>query len=223
MIVDLPFTQSLTGDMIHISNQNGQIQGTFNTSKSLYLSTHNAPINVHASLTNNNAGPFDTTQLIMRTTNGYAPQPSLPVQKLILWLCSRISSDITLSSRAQDRTGGQFRVNAHTSNAPLELIFVDAPVDSMLTTSAQTENAPARVVLHKTYEGAFDLVSSTFFRPEVQWDDVEDPKGTGRSRTVAIEPGVSSTAVRGSVTWEERPGAGNVSVRTSNSPLRLLL
>ena len=63
--------------MIHISNQNGQIEGTFNTSRTLNLLTHNAPINVHANLINNNRGLFDTTQIYMRTTNGYAFVQSL--------------------------------------------------------------------------------------------------------------------------------------------------
>ena len=110
-----------------------------------------------------------------------------------------------------------------TSNAPLHLQFFDAPVDSALGLQAETSNSPAEVSLHKTFEGEFELASSLFFVPEVQWHPVDDPAGRGRERRVSVGQ-VSRSHVRGNVGWDEDGGRrGDVSVKTSNAPLRLFL
>ena len=60
----------------------------------------------------------------------------------------------------------------------------------------------------------------------VGWNqDIEDPAGRGRERTVKVNA-VKDSLLTGDVFWgekdaKERPGT--VSVETSNSPLRLLL
>ncbi|KAI0740773.1 hypothetical protein C8Q76DRAFT_791175 [Earliella scabrosa] len=193
---------SVAGDNIRVGATNGSIRGSFNTSTVLELRTANAPIEVFAGLMNGNERP---TTLALETSNG------------------RIESTVALASNTSSNTHGKYTVNVRTANAPLHLTFVDAPVASALTLDAHTSNSPARVVLHKTYEGAFDLLTSMFFRPEVKWSPVEDPAGRGRQRDVRFST-IGRGQVRGLVAWdEEGESRGTVKVETSNSPLQLTL
>ncbi|KAG6862820.1 hypothetical protein C0991_010035, partial [Blastosporella zonata] len=66
-----------------------------------------------------------------------------------------IKSVLTLEAANDSETGGKFKVAAHTANAPLDIYFPDAPVDSVLDLSAHADAGPAAVELHKTYEGSF--------------------------------------------------------------------
>ena len=131
---------------------------------------------------------------------------------------------MTLQSTTASSTGVTFGVSAHTSNAPLALTVVDAPLEHTLALNARTSNSPARVTLHTTYEGTFEARSSRWFRPTVEWDaEAKDPAGEGRNRRVQVRR-VRGESVEGSAAWaeggEER---GHVVVETSNSPLRLKL
>ncbi|KAI0800247.1 hypothetical protein C8Q74DRAFT_1364019 [Fomes fomentarius] len=196
---------SVAGDTIKVLAANAVICGTFNTSTELELVTSNAPITVRANLLNGDTGR--PTSLLLKTANG------------------QIEGSISLASNTSDATKGNYSVTARTSNAPLHLSFVNAPVEHWLTLEAHTANAPAEVTLHKTYEGKFDLASSPFFRPVVSWgDDVEDPKGQGRKRFMHVETD-SRNHVRGLAVWglEAKEPRGSVQVETSNSPLHLTL
>ncbi|KAI1790402.1 hypothetical protein LXA43DRAFT_513251 [Ganoderma leucocontextum] len=196
--------ESLRADAIKIESRIGPITGTYNATRVLVLDTANAPIMVRANLL---GGDDHVVRLFIKTSNGL------------------IDSQVGLYSNASDATGGTFVVSARTANSPLKLTFVDAPVDSALHATMGTSNSPAQVTLHETYEGSFSLLSSTFFRPAVEWDkDPEDPAGRGRERTVKVNA-VKDSLVTGDVFWGEKEAKekGSVSVETSNSPLRLIL
>ena len=139
-------------------------------------------------------------------------------------LFSVIDSQIGLYSNTSDATKGEFHLDVRTSNSPLQVAFVDTPVDSSLYAVVHTSNSPAQVTLHRAFEGAFSLLGMPFPRPIVQWDtSVEDPAGRGRERTVRVD-GVQGSLVYGKVFWgDEGVRNGTVQVETSNSPLRLLL
>ena len=134
---------------------------------------------------------------------------------------SHVNTDVTLATNTSDGTHGQYHVTTRTSNAPLRLTVLDAPVDSVLTASAHSSNSPVHVTLHETYEGSFDASASSWFHPEVRWKPVEDPAGRGRQRYVQVESDKRSH-VRGFAFWDlESKERGSVTLDTSNSPLRL--
>jgi len=118
-----------------------------------------------------------------------------------------------------------FDIVARTSNSPLTVSHLAMPVDAILHLDAQTSNSPARVDLHPAYEGTF-VAQSSIFKPTVEASDVEDPANRGRKREVDIRR-IHSGAVSGSVVWvpsENRDGkAGDVVLKTSNSPARLTM
>ncbi|KAI0755025.1 hypothetical protein C8Q80DRAFT_1117540 [Daedaleopsis nitida] len=195
---------SLRGNRIWFSSRNGVIEGNFTASDLLDLHTANAHIDVHAELINGNAS---TTRLFLTTSN------------------ARINGEITLISNTSAATEGNFHVVARSLNAPLKLAFEDAPVDSSLTVTASTSNSPARVALHSTFEGVFDLMSSSIFRPEVDLGPVDDPAERGRTRQVRFST-QKGTRRSGSVSWGKGDGAtsgGRVVVETTNAPLSLVL
>jgi len=115
-----------------------------------------------------------------------------------------------------------FTVDASTSNAGLDLTFLSAPADSALLMTASTSLKPARVKLHETYQGTFN-VKTSLSAAKVEYDPCQtDPAGEGRSRTVEIRRKWS--AVEGSATWsEEGLELGSVAVRTSWFPVTLTL
>ena len=142
----------------------------------------------------------------------------------VFYVCSRIDSSVHLQSNTSSASGGKYDVLAHTSNGPLDLSVLDAPVDHTLALDAQTSNVGARVSLHKTFEGSFDLQSSRWFRPTVEWDkDVEDPAGKDRTRSVEFHS-IRGGSAQGNAWWEKgNENKGSAKVVTSNAPLRLQL
>jgi hypothetical protein len=139
--------------------------------------------------------------------------------------CSVLHSNFTLVADTDDQIGGAFNVSARTSNSPLNIGFNAAPVDSRLHLDARTSNSPARVSLHPTFEGAFELATGRWFTHHVEErEDVEDPAGKGRKRYVVltlVRPGMG----RGTVSWgsPNDHGPGKVTLRTSNSPVALVV
>ena len=115
-----------------------------------------------------------------------------------------------------------FAVDAATSVSVLDLTFLSAPVNSALSLTASTSLAPARVKLHETYQGSFNLKTS-LSSPKVEYDPRQaDPAGEGRSRKVDIR--WMRPLVEGSATWsEEGLELGSVDVETSLSPAFLAL
>ncbi|KAG5650856.1 hypothetical protein H0H81_010736 [Sphagnurus paluster] len=194
--------KSLNADKATIETRNSPIDGNFNVTSSLKLLTANAHVNVNVNLYNDEEK--EITHLQIGTSN------------------SDIKGTLTLQSA--QRTRGKFQVTATTSNAPIDLHFSDAPVDSTLLLDAHTSNAPANVKLHETFEGAF-TASSSLKRPTVFWQGhTADPAGKGRERKVSID--VRGTTVSGSVRWEgenNKEVLGDVRVGTSLAPLTLRL
>ncbi|KAF8959957.1 hypothetical protein BDZ97DRAFT_1761106 [Flammula alnicola] len=181
-----------------IATTNGPIRGTFSTTTSLLLTTTNSPIQVFAGLESNGTHP----SFVARTTNGL------------------IEATVNLSSSSGE--GGSFDVSTTTTNSPVYVTFPDAPVDSNLLLEAKTTNSPAKVFLHPTYEGSFDLQTSSVFRSELNvHHDVTDPSGKERKRDVQINT-VGRGHTHGSVKWVEEDkkheSAGAVVIRTTNSP-----
>jgi hypothetical protein len=141
---------------------------------------------------------------------------------------SILSTDFSLFSTSENKTGGAFTLKTLTSNSPLQVNFPDHPPDAVLRFDAHTTNSPALVRLHPLFEGIFKLEGSVFpagVSPDL---DVEDPTGRGRKRDVSVRTvGHGAAVVHGHAAWvpEDPEGApaGKVEVSTKNSPLHLWL
>ncbi|ETW74815.1 hypothetical protein HETIRDRAFT_482614 [Heterobasidion irregulare TC 32-1] len=195
--------QSIDAYRAKISTENAAIRGSFNVSTSLELATSNAPIEADVSLYNSQSN--HATSLRLATRNG-------PIKAAL-----RLYTDSLRSS---------FKVDATTSNSPLTITNNVSPPDSILRLSAETSNSPAHVLLASAYEGTFS-VGTSLFSPVVDRNTrKEDPSGRGRERSVNVR-NVRGGVVEGAVSWEPselpRGGAGEVSLRTSNSPVTLIL
>jgi len=163
----------LSVDRGQLRTENNAIIGNFTATELLVLETRNSPIVVNVTLANDpekkpsdDEGDDDISKLFIKTSN------------------SPVHGNISLLATSKDLSGGKFSVEAFTSNSPLRVGFADAPVDSTLHFVGLTSNSPAVAVMHPTFQGDF-LVKSTLFGPKIDiTEDVEDPKGEGRSRTV---------------------------------------
>lgn len=168
------------------------------------------------------------TNLYMHNSNGYVSLlPHRCVLISSIYWHSPIVSNISLHSGHESGTGGHFTAFMGTSNSPLDIAVVDAPVDHTLVMTADTRNSPARVMLHKTYEGSFKLSSPPFFQlPTIQiTEDVDDPAGWGRSRNVAMSK-LTGGVAEGSARWlpaDRTTPTGSVRISTSNLGLDLSL
>ena len=164
-------------DRGHLRTEHNVIVGNFTATELLVLETRNSPIAVNVTLTNDPSKDLSGddgdelasfSKLFIKTSN------------------SPVHGNITLLADTKDLSGGKFSVDAFTSNSPLHVGFADAPVDSTLRFIGLTSNSPAVAVMHPTFQGDF-LVKSTLFGPKVDiTQDVEDPKGEGRTRTVDV-------------------------------------
>ncbi|OCH93507.1 hypothetical protein OBBRIDRAFT_790223 [Obba rivulosa] len=195
---------SLAARQAVLRTSNGRISGVFNTSSSLHLGTSNAPIDVDVRMLNADNGK--ATELNMRTSN------------------SRVDAVTELISTTSSGTNGIFKIDARTSNSPLDVSTKSAPVDHVLYFTARTSNAPASASLHSTWEGAFRIQTSQH-TPTVDPDtEVPDPKGKERRRDVVVRS-VRKGVVEGSAAWtpKEEHRLGEVKIRTSNAPLKLRL
>ncbi|KAF9464007.1 hypothetical protein BDZ94DRAFT_532508 [Collybia nuda] len=183
---------SLSATKALVKTSHAKIEGTFNTSSALELSTFNAPIKVNVGLLNKNTP--DKTKLSMNTNRG------------------PITATISLVSTTKTR--GQFNVSATTSLDALALTFTEAPVDSILSLNARSSFAPVTVKLHETYEGAINVVTS-LSRAEIVVDEsVEDPAGRRRMRAFNVWR-MGKSHIQASVTWMPGTKLGSVNVETS--------
>jgi hypothetical protein len=141
---------------------------------------------------------------------------------------SVLLAKLALISTHEDQMGGTFHVDAETSNLPLGLNITDQAPDSQFQLRAHTTNAPARVQLHPSFEGSFEIRTSVLPAAVTPDEDVEDPASRGRTRRVDVKNvGRGARIVHGDVAWipqdEEVAPAGKVKVSTTHAPLLLLL
>jgi len=192
---------SLSATEVRLATSSAKIEGTFNTSSSLDLSTANAPINVTVGLSNGKG--TEATRLTMRTTN------------------AAIGAKMSLVSG--EKTGGEFIISGTTAVGPVDMIVTEAPVGSSISLKARTALAPATVKMHPAYEGEF-ILSTSLRGVSLSVDEkVEDPAGKERKRSVDIRR-VGSSRVTGSVSWSpEGKHLGFVNVETSMAPAVLEL
>ncbi|KAG6906538.1 hypothetical protein DXG01_013416 [Tephrocybe rancida] len=192
------YVESLEAEKSSVITANGPIEGHFHVSSSLALLTSNAPVKVQVSMFNNDD---DFTTLDIGTVNG------------------AVEADLSLESA--NETGGKYKLTAKTANAPLDLHFSDAPVDSVLNVNAHTAVAPATITLHKTYEGTY-TASTSLSRPRVIYEhEEEDPAGKGRQRKINWQ--IRGSTVSGSARWgdDDKELLGSVGVHTSLAPVTL--
>jgi len=204
------FTKRVT-----IENANGDIDGWFNATDSLNLKTVNAKIQVIAFL--GQSREADVTNISMANANG------------------PISSDIILYIPGPPHLNfsGKYNVVAENANAPSQIRFRSAPVNSVLNVNVTSETTLAQsyVKLHDTFEGSFMLRSMPYISPVVDQpvDKVEDPAGWGRERRVEFsEEGAG--VVKGSIAWigqdgkkDEKREVGSVAITMPFGGTRLIL
>jgi hypothetical protein len=141
--------------------------------------------------------------------------------------CSPVLAQLALISTREDGTNGVFFVHTRTSGSPLALNFTEQPPNALLKLEAHTSESLARVHLHPSFEGTFNL-RSPFYPPFVsENDDVEDPAGRDRKRVVDVKTVDHGSRVHGDVEWVPKDGAvapaGKVEISTTLSPLHLFL
>ncbi|KAI1788343.1 hypothetical protein LXA43DRAFT_1025928 [Ganoderma leucocontextum] len=198
--------ESLAGDNVSFVTTDGGIHGTLLVTESITAKTKNGPIALTAHLVNDHSGA-QPARMSLQTDNG-------PIQ-----------SNISLISTAPNAIGGAFNVTASTTNGPLTVAFQDAPANSVLNASLQTCNGPARVAMHSTFEGRYELHGFAFSRPSFRVLPAQDPTGRRRRRDMATTH-TGMGVVCGYVRWQPSLAGGNgqaregyVRVRTTNAPL----
>lgn len=197
------YVETLTADNAYVESSNGPIRGSFNASRSLTLTTSNAVIRADVGLSYDDTSS-DVASAKITTSNA-------PIEAAI-------------SMRTRRGTGGDFKVNAETSNNRLELAFPAAPVDSTLYVKAETSNSPASVKVHPTYEGGFSLRTSQY-TPTIEKEERRDPSGRGRVREVWTST-VRKGFMQGSVEWVpsgEGRASSHIDLKSSNAGVTLKL
>ena len=117
----------------------------------------------------------------------------------------------------------KFNVSTVTTNNPLFVVVTDAPVDSALFLEARTTNGQAHVHLHPTYEGSFDIETSSQYSGDINFLPAADPSGKEMGRVSWWQPR-NTSHVYGSTSWSKTgimKNAGNVTVLTSNAAVVL--
>jgi hypothetical protein len=126
-------------------------------------------------------------------------------------------------SNSSSGAGGAFSVRTHTTNSPIEVVYADSPVDSVLTFDAVSTNSPVHAVLHRAYEGTFALATTNAGAVLDRLRDVEDPSGRGRERSLT-KRFVGTNRIFGKVEWvpsSDYNRAGLVNIATTNDVVTL--
>jgi DUF4097 and DUF4098 domain-containing protein YvlB len=195
-------SEGVIADQVIASTTNCGITGTYNISKSATLSTSNGKIDVDVNAFNHGdlAKPLS---VILSTSNGHIDT------RTSLYSVSDSNDDSEAGS------GGKFEFVASTKNSPVNVSFPIAPVNSTLKCTVSTSNGDANVYMHPTYEGSVMLSTSNGMTKLLQSDDVEDPAGLDRPRTIKWDV-ISRWAWMGWVGWGEKKKVGELTVSTSN-------
>ncbi|KAM5544943.1 hypothetical protein V8D89_001054 [Ganoderma adspersum] len=197
------FSQQLRGltDSVHIDklllkSTNGGIVAESVAGDDLELHTTNGAI----------TGQFNTTSdLGLHATNGH------------------IDARVSLLPSSHGGLVGPYFIKTETSNAAIDLAFVDAPLNHVLRASARSSNGRVAVTTHETFEGEFELRTSNASPPHVSARNVSDPAGLGRTRSWGAW-GIGRTGYHGTVTWaNETSHRGSVEAVTTNARVQLTL
>ena len=130
---------------------------------------------------------------------------------------------IDAKDKALVPSGGSFLIDTKSDTSGVRIKFDDAPVESTLVLTSKTSTGSINADLRPTYEGTFSL-SSSLSSPVVNVkDEVEDPAGEGRKRTVKVVR-ARGHAVVGEVTWgDTRVGGSRVDLKSDVGTPRLSL
>lgn len=102
--------------------------------------------------------------------------------------------------------GGEFEVDAKSTNGDIGLKFIQTPVDSVLGCRAETTVGGVEVGLDSAFEGTYSL-QSMLGKKLVSQHDVEDPAGKGRQRVISRNEPVGR--VEGELKWVESDGSSS--------------
>ncbi|KAJ6536928.1 hypothetical protein B0H19DRAFT_962541 [Mycena capillaripes] len=195
------FGDSLVSERAEILTSMDRIEGTYNATKLMVLTTSVAPIDVIVNLIDTGDSGDSVSDCLRR---------------------SYIQANVSLTSTT-DSSSGAFDVSARTTNAPLRLNILSAPVDSLVTIDGATALDAAHVKLPTTFEGALSAQTSLASVNVDFAEGVEDPKGEGRTRTFRVNR-VTHGTVKGAVGWSENGmRRGRVDVTSSMAPVTIEL
>ena len=118
----------------------------------------------------------------------------------------------------------EFKVSAGTSNGPVDLSFLEQPLNSTLVVGATTSNKYAEVALHPAFEGSFYLRTSSAY-PSLVDGHPKDPSGEGRTRHIdSREFNGYERSLNGHINWDGKEDKrSTVTVQTNNEPAILTL
>ncbi|KAG8833243.1 hypothetical protein FRC17_011074 [Serendipita sp. 399] len=193
-------SSGLVADNVVAVSSNSAITGTYNVSGPLVLSTSNAKIQVDLNAFHREGGVKPDATL--STKNG-----GIDLRAGLYHVDDHFGS-------LPD--GGRYKITASTSNAHVNVTFLDAPVDSILETTISTSNGHIETRLHPAYEGDVALVTSNAPLEVHEDETVKDPSGRGRKR-IGIWNSRWNNFISGWVGWgEKKAHAGSVKASTSN-------
>jgi len=201
--------KSVLAEEAMITTSHGSIAGTFNTSRSLSLSTVHGPISARVGMFN----PHDRleekdTKLLLQTRHG------------------AIKAEIDLISTSPSHMGGLFTVEARASSGKIDLAFPFASPRSLLDMESSVKHGENHVQLHPSYEGKFHLQSSRWGHvSDLLRYDVKDPEGRSRVRRIEMDRN-DPKSVHGEAWWEDEGRdrvEGSVHVKTEFGKVELEL
>lgn len=189
-----------------VTTTNGAINGSYNVTNDATFTTSNAPIEVDLNLIHEEDKGSKGSIATLSTSNGHV------VAKNALY-------HLVNGTEAE---GGRFDFVISTKNAPVDVSFSEAPVDSVLDVTVSTSNGGTDVHLHPTYEGSVSLVTTNGITAVHPTPNVEDPSGRERPRVVQWDHRFKLWWL-GWVGWGEKKKYGDLTVRTSNGANTLYL
>ncbi|KAJ7460977.1 hypothetical protein B0H11DRAFT_2286058 [Mycena galericulata] len=201
------YNAGLLAKSAFIQISDGQVQGEFSGNQ-LHVQTSNSPIMIEAIAWMDGLGAG--SEITLSTSHG------------------TIQGFLGVSNSMVNTT---LKVNVRTSYAAVRLDtdpFESISVNSTLIVDVYTSEAPVSVYLHPAYEGTFDL-QTTEAQANVDEDqDVVDPSGMARQRTLQRIVEGSHVQVRGNIYWsyngdpsDEGMNRGSVNVRNSKSNITM--
>lgn len=132
------------------------------------------------------------------------------------------------ASRIHSRVGGLFEMTLMTSNAPIDLSLVSAPLNSTIQIYSTTSNSHSSAKVWRAFEGPFELSTSNApLTAEVKMNSEDDPQLTLPEHLDGRKPAIIVTSpnkrqVSGSFWWGEtgaRSTLSKATMSTSNGPL----